>query len=759
VETGPDRRVEPVEVSLPDAASDPSREAAGDGPTEAAKPDGVADRPMDAPPGGRDGQADVAAADGSADGPTELDGGRPPIRSVHWADERVRELIRQMTLTEKIKQLANAAPSISRLGLAGYNYWSEGLHGVLTSGATSFPQAIAMASAWDPGLLERVASAIGDEARGFSAKSHKGLTYWSPVINMLRDPRWGRYDESFTEDPFLMARLGVAFVRGLQGNDPKYFKAIATPKHYAANNSEYNRHTGSSDIDEQLLHEYYLPAFQATVVEGGAFSVMSAYNRLNGVPASASTFLLQDLLRDTWGFEGYVVSDCDAVSDIVNGHHFTSTATEAAAKALRAGTDLNCGSTYPSELENAINQGLIVEGDVDRALERVLRARFLLGEFDPVEQVPYKAIGPEVIESSAHSDLALEAARASIVLLKNDGVLPLDKTTLRSLAVIGPHGDDAYLGSYSGTPTRHVSALEGIRAKLGDKVSVAFEQGTTIVGGKDDAAIARAAAAARASDVAVVFVGTSLEVMSEEMDRPDWNLPGAQGDLIQAVYAANSRTVVVLVTGGPVAVDFAHAHVPAILTGFYNGQEQGTAIADVLFGDNNPGGKLTTTWYTGEAALPPIGDYDLRKGRTYLYYSGVPLYPFGHGRSYTTFAYADLRIEPAAIRPQDTAEVSVQVKNTGSRAGDEVVQLYVRDPFASVPRPLKELRGFLRVPLAPGESRTLRFPLTGKDLAFWDSKAHAWRVEDGLFDIAIGSSSADIRVQGSLTVASAAAGG
>jgi beta-glucosidase len=469
--------------------------------------------------------------------------------------------------------------------------------------------------------------------------------------------------------------------------------------------------------------------------------------------------LLQDLLRDSWGFQGYVVSDCDAVSDIVDGHHWTATAAEASAKALRAGTDLNCGSTYPNELENALAQGLIVEDDVDRALERVLRARFLLGEFDPVDQVPYKAIGPEVIESSAHADLALQAARASIVLLKNDGVLPLDQATLRSLAVIGPHGDDAYLGSYSGAPTRQVSALDGIRAKLGDTARVAFEQGTTITGGKDDAAIARAAALAGASDVAVVFVGTSLEVMSEEKDRPDWSLPGAQGDLIQAVYAANPRTVVVLVTGGPVAVDWAQAHVPAILTGFYNGQEQGTAIAEVLFGDSNPGGKLTTTWYTGEATLPPIGDYDLRKGRTYLYYSGVPLYPFGHGLSYTTFAYSDLRIEPEAIRPQDTAHVSVQVKNTGSRAGDEVVQLYVRDAFASVPRPLKQLRGFVRVHLAPGESQTLRFPLAGKDLAFWDSKAHAWRVEDGLFDVAIGSSSADIRAQGSLTVASAPRGG
>ena len=533
--------------------------------------------------------------------------------------------------------------------------------------------------------------------------------------------------------------MGVAFVRGLQGNDPKYLKAVATPKHYAGNNSEYNRHNGSSDIDEQLLHEYYLPAFEATVVEAGAFSVMSAYNRVNGVPASANPLLLRDILRDTWGFDGYVVSDCDAVSDIVNGHHWTSTAAEAAAKALLAGTDLNCGRTYPDHLQEALDQGLIAESDVDRALTRVLRARFLLGEFDPDQEVPYRAIGADVIESPAHRELALEAARASLVLLKNDGLLPLDRQAMRSIAVIGPHANDVTLGGYSGSPSYRVSALDGIRAKLAGEgdVTVAYEAGASVTGGKDQDAIDRAAALARTSDVAIVLVGTSLEVLREEMDRPDWNLPGAQGDLIQAVYAANPKTVVVLVTAGPVAVDWAQANVPAILTAFYDGQEQGAAIADALFGDTNPGGKLTTTWYAGSATLPPMGDYDLRKGRTYLYYQDVPLYPFGHGLSYTSFGYSGLRIEPGTLAPGQTATVSVEVKNTGSRAGDEVVQLYVHDAFASVPRPFKELRGFARVHLEPGQSRLVSFPLAAKDLAFWDVKTHGWRVEDGLFDVAV----------------------
>lgn len=680
--------------------------------------------------------------------------GEGNARSTSWADDRVLALVAQMTYAEKIQQLQNHAPAIPRLGLAAYEYWSEGLHGVLTGGATSFPQAIALASTWDPALLERVASAISDEARGFNARDGKGLTYWAPVINMLRDPRWGRFEESYSEDPFLMARMGVAFVRGLQGDDPKYLKVVSTPKHFAGNNSEYDRHNGSSDIDEQQLHEYYLPAFEATVVEGGAFSVMAAYNAVNGVPCAANPLLLRDNLRDAWGFKGYVVSDCDAVWDIANSHHWTSTTTEAAAKALQAGTDLNCGSTYPNELQAALDQGLVAESDVDSALVRVLRARFLLGEFDTDAGVPYSSIGAEVIESQANRALALEAARAAIVLLKNDGgLLPLDRASVHSIAVIGPHGDDVTLGGYSGNPDHTVSALAGIRAADGG-ATVAYQQGCTVTGAKDQSAIDAAANLARQSDVAIVFAGTSQDVLREEMDRPDWNLPGAQGDLIQAVYAANRKTIVVLVTAGPLAVDWAQANVPAILTAFYDGQDQGTAVADVLFGDFNPGGKLTTTWYKGDATLPPIGDYDLRKGRTYLYYEGAPLYPFGHGLSYTTFAYGNLQIAPATIAATRTASITVDVSNTGARPGDEVVQLYTRDAFASVPRPIKELRGFQRIHLDPGQSRKVTFTLAAKDLAFWDTTSHGWRVEDGVFDIAVGASSADIRAQGSLSVRS-----
>jgi beta-glucosidase len=711
--------------------------------------------------GGRDGiRPNDAGVDQPLDQPVgdgvgqSLDGGVTLVPT--WADDRVRALIGQMTVAEKIAQLQNTAPSIDRLKLPAYQYWNEALHGVVTGGATSFPQAIALGSTWDPDLVHEVASAISDEARGFSARDGKGLTYWAPVINMLRDPRWGRFEESYSEDPWLMARMGVAFVRGMQGDDARYLKTVATPKHYAGNNSEFNRHTGSSDIDEQLLHEYYLPAFEATVREAGAFSVMAAYNRVNGVPAAANPLLLQSLLRDTWGFSGYVVSDCDAIDDIVNGHHWVSTLAQASAKALLAGTDLNCGSTYPTQLSSALDQHLIAEADIDRALGRVLRARFLLGELDSADSVPYRAIHGDVIASDAHAVLARKAAQEAIVLLKNDGLLPLDRSTVRSIAVIGPHGNDVTLGGYSGTPKHTVNVLAGIYAKVaGDGgTSVAYEPGCSITEAKDQAAIDAAATLAAKSDVAIVVVGTSQSVLREEMDRPDWSLPGAQGDLISAVQAANPRTVVVLVTAGPVAIDWAKAHVPAILTAFYDGQEQGAAIADVLFGDTNPGGKLTTTWYTGDATLPPIDDYDLRKGRTYLYYDQAPLYPFGHGLSYTSFGYANLTVGPGVMDATGLATISVDVTNTGARAGDEVVQLYVHDAAASVQRPIKQLRGFQRVHLEPGQKRSLAFTLAARDLAFWDVTAHGWRVAEGVFELAVGSSSLDIRARSSLVVRS-----
>jgi len=682
-------------------------------------------------------------------------------RPTAWASASARELIAQMTLDEKIAQLQHQAPAIERLGLPAYNYWSEGLHGVLTAAATSFPTPIALGASWDPELVERVASAISEEARGIAVRDGKGLTYWSPVINMGRDPRWGRSDETFTEDPYLMSRLGVAFVRGLQGTDPKYLKTVSTPKHFALNNSEFNRHTGSSEADEQLLFEYYLPAFEATVREGQAFSVMAAYNRVNGVPASANSFLLDELLRKNWGFAGYVVSDCDAVSDIYYTHQWTPTLAEAAGLALKAGTDLNCGVTFPAALPEAVSTGLVTEADIDQALERVLGARFLLGEFAPPEEVVYRAIGTEVIESETHRALALEAAERAVVVLKNEGgFLPIDQSTLSRVAVIGPHANTVTLGSYSGTPSHRVSAYQALVERLAPLgVDVGLAEGVSVSGVKDDAAFEAAVDLARSSDLVLLFLGTDLGVLREEMDRPNWLLPGAQGELIQAVVAVNPRAAVILVTAGCLAVDWARAHVPAILTTFYSGQEQGTAVARALFGDFNPSGKLTHSWY-GEASLLPASDvYDIRQGSTYLYTTTPVLYPFGHGLSYTEFSYSDARVSPSTIPPDGSAHVTIDVTNRGGRAGDEVVQLYVRDLESSVPRPLQALRAFARVHLEAGSTTALAFEVGPADLAQWDVASHAWLVEPGDFELRLGASSADIRATALLRVEFAAEGG
>ncbi|MEM3908320.1 MAG: glycoside hydrolase family 3 C-terminal domain-containing protein, partial [Nitrososphaerota archaeon] len=760
------------------------------------------------------------------------------------------------------------------------------LHGVARSGlATSFPQAIAMSSTWDPDLVYEIASAISDEARVYNNLYGKGLTYWSPTINLARDPRWGRTEETYGEDPYLTSRLAVSFVRGMQGSDPKYLKTVATVKHFAANNSEFNRHNGSSDMDERTLREYYLPAFRAAVEEAGVYSVMSAYNAINGVPCSANKMLLTDILRNEWGFKGYVVSDCDAIYDIWANHHYVSTPAEAAAVAIKAGTDLNCGGTCQKCVGKAIADGLMTEADVDVALVRLFTARIRLGEFDPPEMVPYKAIPDSELCCQEHQELALRAAREAIVLLKNEkGLLPLDKNKIKSIAVIGPNADVCQLGGYSGTPPFTVTPLKGIADKLSTGV-VYYAQGCTIgesggylyninwvkltspsgsdllieaedfdrgfgvqtepcrEGGRnvgyinhgdytayrgvdftgktgfevrvasatqggilevrldsldgpvvctidvpgtgnwqdwitrscnisgvdgvhdmylrfverealpDPDQFEKAVEIARKSDVAVVVVGTDLRVADEGKDRTTLDLPGVQEELIKAVYEANPNTVVVLVTGFPLAINWTSEHVPAIIVAWYGGQSQGTAIADVLFGDYNPGGKLTTTWYKSVNDLPPLDDYRIRNGRTYQYFTGTPLYPFGHGLSYTTFSYSNLRMSNVTITPGSEVKISVDIENTGSREGDEVVQLYVHDVDASVQRPIKELKGFQRVHLKPGEKKTVTFTLRHDSLAFWDETSKRFVVENGMFDILVGSSSADIRLVGQIEAA------
>lgn len=833
-------------------------------------------------------------------------------------EQRVDDLVSRMTLEEKVSQLVNDSPAIDRLGVPAYNWWNEGLHGVARSGrATVFPQAIGLAATWDTDLMLRVSTAISDEAR---AKYHEflrrgkrniyqGLTFWSPNVNLFRDPRWGRGMETYGEDPFLTGRMAVAFVKGLQGDDPKYLKTVATAKHYAVHSGpEPLRHAFNAVPSEQDLEATYLPHFEAAVREGGAYSVMCAYNAVDGLPACASPLLLEDILRKRWGFQGYVVSDCDAVRDIYTNHKTVATAEEAVARAIKAGTDLDCGITYESALP-AVRSGLLAESDINQALRRLLLARFKLGMFDPPQMVKWAQIPYSVNDSQAHRDLALETARKSIVLLKNErNALPLSKS-LKTIAVIGPNADDPYVmyGNYNGFPSEPMTPLEGIRRKLpGARVLYArgselaanmptFEviptsalttpdhmpglkaeyydtanfdgqahrarelttpnsgrvvgniptnpqprfarvdpqvdfnwwdgapqaglndddfgvrwsgylsppvSGTYQLGARalngfelylDDKQIARgnstsgynyqfapvtleagkqyavrldyheylgdamvqlvwsrpgaireqdAIDAARQADAVVMVLGLSPRLEGEEMrvpvegfqggDRLTLDVPRVQQELLEKVVAAGKPVVVVLMNGSAVAVNWARDHVPAIVEAWYPGQAGGTALADVLFGDYNPSGRLPVTFYQSADQLPPFTDYSM-KGRTYRYFDGQPLFAFGYGLSYTTFTYRNLRL-PKQAAAGEPVKVAVDVENTGKLAGEEVVELYVRSPQGEA---IRSLEGFRRVPLRPGEHKTMQFTLDAAQISHVTADGKR-RVDPGTLEISIG---------------------
>jgi len=807
-------------------------------------------------------------------------------------DVRVNDLISQMTLAEKISQLGNQTSAITRIGIPAYDYWSEALHGVARSGlATSFPQAIALSSTWDPDLIHQIASVISDEARVKNNTDGKGLTYWCPTINMARDPRWGRSEENYGEDPYLTSQMAVNFVRGMQGNDPKYLKTVSTAKHFACNNIEVNRYGISSEVDERSLREYYLPAFKACVTQGKVFSIMSAYNALNGVPCPANRTLLTNILRNEWGFKGYVVSDCDAVSNIWDAHHYVATAPEATAIALRNGTDLNCGTTFPLNAQSAITSGLMSEEDINTSLKRVFTARFLLGEFDPASMVPYKSIPNSQLDCQANRDLALKAAHEAIVLLKNqNSLLPLNKDSVHTIAVIGPNASIMQLGGYSGSPSVSITPLMGIATKLGvdisngtveaeaftiqsgiqteacaeggsdvgfiengdyteydkidfgtgkDKFDVRVASNTTggylevvldsakgksvgkyavkgtggwqnwitlsnsiapIIGihnvylkysggtgylfnvnwfrfynsndpnppaggGRinyafgcsikdaiDQTAFDLAVSQAKKSEIAVVVCGTDLTVADEGTDRTSLNLPGVQEQLIKAVFHANPKTIVVLVNGYQLAINWAQDSIPAIISAWYDGQAQGTAIADILFGDYNPRGKLSTTWYKSTADLPSMNDYNIKNNRTYQYFKGTPLYPFGYGLSYTTFEYSNLKISAANLSTGDSLLVTADITNTGKITGDEVAQLYVHAQSSPVSRPIKELKSFKSIHLEPGKTGTVSFILKHDALSYYDENSRTFIVENGKVDILIGSSSKDIRLNSQIDV-------
>ena len=664
-------------------------------------------------------------------------------------EQRVDSLIASMTLEEKAAQLGNDAPAIPRLQVPRYNWWNEGLHGVARAGvATVFPQAIGMAATFDVPLLQQVGNVISTEFRAKyyqavdpdGSSQYYGLTVWSPNINIFRDPRWGRGQETYGEDPYLTSRLGVAFVTGLQGDDPRYLKTVATPKHFAVHSGpESTRHTVDVHASRHDMEDTYLPAFRATVMEARAQSVMCAYNSLNGQPACANTDLLQQHLRDDWGFQGYVVSDCGAVADVFIGHKYAATPEAGVTATFEAGTDLICGdyrrnkTSEPEAIVNAVRSGVLPEAVIDRALRRLFSARFRLGLFDPAASVPYAILSGADNDTEAHRQLALRVARESIVLLKNrDHLLPL-KAAPKTIAVIGPNADslDALLGNYNGTPSRPVTVLAGIRQRFPD-ARVSYVEGSGLIGpaatpGQD---ARQALDAARAADLVVLVLGLSANIEGEEMkvdaagfaggDRTSIDLPAPQQQLLERIRALGKPTVLVLMNGSALAVNWADAHVAAILEAWYPGEEGGTALAEAIAGDFSPAGRLPVTFYRSVAQLPAFDDYSMR-GRTYRYFAGEALYPFGYGLSYTTFRYHNARADRREISATQPVTLSAEVTNAGALAGDEVVQLYLSRPGVAG-APLRALHGLSRIHLEPGQTQTVQFVLRDRDLDVVDAR-------------------------------------
>ena len=672
---------------------------------------------------------------------------------------RSHDLIARMTLAEKVSQLLNAAPAIERLDVPAYDWWNEALHGVARAGlATVFPQAIGIAATWNEDLVLRMASAISDEGR---AKYHhaiqagergwyRGLTFWSPNINIFRDPRWGRGQETYGEDPYLTARLGVKYVQGLQGDDPHYLKTAACAKHFAVHSGpEADRHQFNAEVSTRDLKMTYLPAFEALVREAQVAGVMGAYNRTNGEACCASPFLLQEILREEWSFSGYIVSDCGAIHDIHAGHHLVETPEEAAALAVRMGCNLNCGCTYEFLLA-AVGRGLLMERDIDIALTYLFNIRFRLGMFDPPARVPYADIPIEANNTPANQALALEVARQSIVLLKNDqDFLPL-RTDLQRIAVIGPNADDplVLLSNYYGTPAETTTPLGGIRSLVSPTTEVAYARGCDIFE-PGQVGFAEAVQMAQDAEVAVVILGLSQQLEGEEGqaegnppgifsrgDRQDLDLPGEQEELLKAVAATGTPVVLVLLNGSALAINWAAENIPAILEAWYPGQAGGRAVAEVLFGAYNPGGRLPVTFYKSAEQLPPFDDYAMA-GRTYRYFSGDTLYPFGFGLSYTSFEYSDLTFSSGTIDGRQSLWVSCQVRNIGQVAGDEVVQAYLQDEQASTLVPKHSLVGFSRLRLAPGAAQRVQFELPPKAFACVDDEGR-WVIEPGRFRLFVG---------------------
>lgn len=674
-------------------------------------------------------------------------------------EQRAEDLCSRLNLKEKAKLMLHRSPAIERLNVPAFEWWNEALHGVGRSGfATVFPITMGMAATFDDQLVYRVFTAVSDEARAKNTEArrkkevrqYQGLSFYTPNINIFRDPRWGRGQETYGEDPFLTSQMGLAVVRGLQGEGQKYLKTLACAKHFAVHSGpEWNRH--SFDV-EQLpardLWETYLPAFKALVQQGHVKEVMCAYQRIDGEPCCGNTRFLQHILRDEWGFQGLVTSDCWAVADFwQKGHHeFSATKEDAVARAVVTGTDLECGSDYPA-IPDAVAQGKLTEEQVDISLKRLLQARFELGDFDDDQLVAWTDIPMSVVCSAEHRELALQAARESMTLLKNDGILPL--CSKQRIVVVGPNADNASMqwGNYNGFPTETITILDGIRSKS-DQVS--FLDGFEHVGkGMDEKQLLAEHYLSRISDAdVVVFVGgISPRLEGEEMsvdaegfkggDRLSIELPKVQRDFLAALHAMGKPVVYVNCSGSAMGLVPEQANANAILQAWYPGEQGGRAVADVLFGDYNPSGKLPVTFYRSVDQLPDYEDYRMA-GRTYRYFQGEPLYPFGFGLSYTTFKLGTPSYQ--------NGKVKVDITNTGKQEGAEVVQVYLRDP-RDTDGPIKTLRAYQRVNLQPGEQRTLTIDLPRERFELWDTATNTMRVRKGKHEIMVGTSSADSDLQ------------
>ncbi len=685
-------------------------------------------------------------------------------------EDRAKDLVSRMTLEEKVTQMLFQSPAIERLGIPSYNWWSEALHGVARAGvATIFPQAIGMAATFDENLIEKAADIIATEGRAkyheFQRKGdhgiYKGLTFWSPNVNIFRDPRWGRGHETFGEDPYLTSTLGKAFVRGLQGNDKKYLKAAACAKHFAVHSGpESERHSFNAVVSKKDLRETYLPAFKELVKEAKVEGVMGAYNRTNGEPCCGSKTLLKDILRGEWNFKGYITSDCWAIRDFHEKHMVTKDAVESVALAANNTCDTNCGSMF-ANLLLAHQQGLVSEETIDNAVQRLMITRMKLGMFDDPDHVPYSKIPYEMNDCTEHKNFSLKVSQKSMVLLKNEGnLLPLKKEKIKSVAVIGPNADSkaSLIGNYHGTASRYVTVLEGIEDYVGENLRVYFAEGCHLFKDKTENLalssdrIAEAVSAAERADVVVLCLGLDETLEGEEHDtgnvyasgdKNDLNLPGEQQELMEAVTAAGKPVILVLMAGSALAVNWADENVPVIVQAWYPGEFGGKAVASLLFGDYSPSGRLPVTFYKSTEELPDFHDYAM-KNRTYRYMENEALYPFGYGLSFTKFEYSQLTFEKDKIMTGENLNCSVFVKNIGDYESDEVVQLYLKDIEASAIIPRWNLNGIHVVHLTPGEMKEVTFTLTPRQMALINDEGTCI-LEPGKFEVYIGGSQPDER--------------